>query len=296
MPVRLPALLIVLAMTGAAGCVPDVGRHAYIAREERRFTVTGVPDVRLVTFDGSVEVHGWDRNEVLVEVDKRGPTREAVESLRVTAEQVGSRVQVEVRRPARTEPRLAVGLRVPTSARLVATVPRRANVFVRTGDGSIRAAEIDGRIELRAGAGSIRGQRLGGRVLIDTDDGSVSLEDVEGAVTVRTGDGGVSVTGRLDAVHIATGDGSVAVRAEPGSRMAGDWEVSTGDGGIVVYLPEPFDAELDASTGDGRVVTDESLALTKGRIARGALGGRLGAGGHRLRLRTGDGSIHVRVS
>ncbi len=296
MPARLDATLLVLAVTGGSACVVGVDHQGYSTRVERRFVVAGVPEVRLMTFDGSIEVRSWERDEVLVEVDTRGPTREAVEAIVVAADQVGRRVQVEARRPARGERGLAVGLHVPTSARIVATVPRRADVFVRTGDGSIRVERVEGRIELRTGDGSVRGRGLTGRTVVDTSDGSVGLEDLDGTVDVTTGDGGVTVAGRLDLVRVETRDGSVTVRAEPGSVMTDDWDVSTGDGGIVVYVPEGFGAELDARTEDGRVVTDAGVPLAAGRIARGALGGRLGAGGRTLRLRTGDGSIYVRVS
>jgi hypothetical protein len=293
---RLPATLLLLAIGGFPACVVDVGEQGYSARVERRFEVTGVPEVHLVTFDGSVVVRAWDRDEVQVEVDKRGPTREAVEAIEVRADQTGPRVQVEARRPAGRVRGLGGGFQMPVSARIVAMVPRRSDVFVQTGDGSVRIERVEGRVELRTGDGSVRGRELSGRVVVETGDGSVGLEDVAGVVDVRTGDGGVTIAGRLEAVRVRTGDGSVTVRADPGSAMADDWELSTGDGSIVIYVPGDFGAELDARTEDGRVTTDADLMLTGGRLARGALSGRIGAGGRTLRLRTGDGTIHVRVS
>ncbi len=288
-------VLLLLAVSGGVACGVGLEHQGYSARVERRFEVTGTPEVRLATFDGSIDVRAWERGEVLVEVDKRGPTREAVDAIEVVAEQAGRRVHVEARRPARSESSLGLGFRLPTSARIVATVPRRADVFVRTGDGAIRIADVEGRVELRSGDGSVRGHNLAGRSVVDTGDGSVSLDDVAGTVEVRTGDGGVTVGGRLEVVRIETRDGSVSVRVAPGSVMAGDWEVTTGDGGIVVYLPEGFGAELDARTQDGRVTADPGLTVAKERSVRGGLSGRLGPGGRTLRLRTRDGSIHLRI-
>jgi hypothetical protein len=112
--------------------------------------------VHLITFDGSIEVRTWDRDEVLVEVEKRGQTREDVESIEIKADQSGNRVQVEARRPVGGEALLGIGFHVSRSARLIATVPRRANVLARTGDGSIRIDRVDGRIDCGTGDGSVR--------------------------------------------------------------------------------------------------------------------------------------------
>ena len=94
-----------------------------------------------------------------------------------------------------------------------------------------------------------------------------------------------------------TGDGSVTVRVDEGGRMTDDWTVRTGDGSVVLYLPSGFDADLDAHTSDGRVTSDLDVTTTvSGRIDKKTLKGRLGEGGQTLRIRTGDGSIRLRVS
>ena len=65
----------------------------------------------------------------------------------------------------------------------------------------------------------------------------------------------MNVTGKLTGVRLHTGDGSIVYRAQPGTAMAEDWEITTGDGGVSLYLPSDFSAELDAHTGDGRSAT-----------------------------------------
>lgn len=293
----LAIVILVLSAAAASGaCVVNVDSQGHVAREEKRFEVSENPDVHLVTFDGSIDVHTWDRSEVLVEVERRGHTREAVESIQVTADRTGNRVQIEVRRPAGGEAFLGIGMRVSRSARIVATVPRKANVLARTGDGAITIDRVEGRIELRTGDGNVKAADLQGDITVDTGDGSVTLQDVAGTLDVTTGDGGVSASGRLGAVRVRTGDGSVTLRAEPGSAMTDDWVVSTGDGGVVVYLPGEFSADLDAHTGDGRVTSDHDVTMSAGKIDRGTLRGRLGAGGREIKIRTNDGSIRVRVS
>ena len=75
------SVLPTLALTAAlpfslAGCVV-VDSQGHITREEKRFTVTGAPDLRLVTFDGAIEIRSGDAKTVVVEIEKRGPTKES---------------------------------------------------------------------------------------------------------------------------------------------------------------------------------------------------------------------------
>jgi hypothetical protein len=46
-----------------------------LEREEKRFPVSGRPDLSLSTFDGSVEIRAWDRPEILVVIEKRAETK-----------------------------------------------------------------------------------------------------------------------------------------------------------------------------------------------------------------------------
>ncbi len=294
--IRMPAAALLAATTTLAGCVVSLDSQGYSAREERTFDVSGTPDVRLTTFDGSIQIKTWDKDRVLVEIEKRGPTEEALKSLEVVADQNGDRIQVEVRRPTGGESLFGIG-NYSRSAKIVATVPRKANVVATSGDGSIRVEQVAGRCELRTGDGSVRGSGIEGDLVVHTGDGSVTLQDVSGDVDLRTGDGGVSLSGALGMVRVQTSDGSVTVRADQGSRMTDDWSVTTGDGSVVLYLPSDFAADLDAHTGDGSVTSDLDVTTTvSGRIDRKTLKGRLGEGGRTLRIRTGDGSIRLRVS
>ena len=194
----LRAGIVVLSCTPLVGCVVGVDSQAQIVREEKRFSVDGVPDLRLTTFDGAIEVRGTDSSQVLVEIEKRGPTREAVDELRVEATQEGRRIDVEVKRPSREG--MVFGIHVSTSAKLIVSVPKRSTVLARTGDGAIRIEGVEGRLELRTGDGSIHVSDVKGELVLNTGDGSINVDHAEGRLTLETGDGGVNVEGNLSVV------------------------------------------------------------------------------------------------
>lgn len=286
---------LVAAALACAGCTVRVDTEERLSREEKRFKVTGQPDVRVATFDGSIQIRSWERDEVLVEVEKRGNTDEIVESITTRAEQDGNRIEVDVTRPSGRETFVGFGIHISPSARLIVTVPAAVTLQARSGDGSIRADRLEGRIELRTSDGSVRVSNIKGALEIDTQDGSIVAEDLDGEVTLLTGDGGISASGRLGRVKARSGDGSITIRADRGSSMIDDWSLITDDGAVAVYLPEQFGALIDAQTDDGRVRTDFSLqAARDDERRRRYVRGQIGEGGRELRVRTGDGSIALR--
>jgi DUF4097 and DUF4098 domain-containing protein YvlB len=289
-----------LAVAAAAtlltsACEVTVDAGPYSVHEEKRFAVTGTPELSLSTFDGTVEIRSWDRAEVLVEVEKRAADKTLAEAIKVKAEQSGSTITIDVKRPDGSQP--SFGFRVSPSARIVASVPRRCNIVARSGDGSITIERVEGRIELRTGDGSVKGVDIAGALRVHTGDGSLRFDDVSGSLDLESGDGGARVSGTLQALTLKTGDGSVEVRAEEGSSMTGDWEIRTGDGGLRLELPANFNANLDASTGDGAVrVRGFGESTTEGRDdVSGELRRPLGSGGNRLRLRSDSGTITIKT-
>lgn len=289
------AVVAAAALFGSA-CEITVDAGPYSAHEDKRFQVTGTPDLSLTTFDGSVEVRSWDRNEVLIEIEKRAADKAHAEAIPVSAEQSGNTITVEVKKP--DGPQASFGFRVSPSARIVASVPARCNLIVRSEDGSIRIERVEGKIDLRSGDGSLTGIDLTGTVRAHTGDGSMRFDNMSGALDLDSGDGGARVSGRLQAVKLRTGDGSVEVRAVDGSAMTDDWEIRTGDGGLRLELPAAFGGMLDAETGDGTVRVrgfGEPAAAGRERESRGELRRQLGSGGKLLRLRSNSGSIVVRT-
>jgi Putative adhesin len=281
-------------LLAGSGCVQigASGPLRYMASEEKRFTTTGRPMVVLSTFDGPIDVRPWDRPEVLVVVEKYAITRSMTDDIEIRTDQNGDRVTVEARIK---QPDPSQGLWTSgRSARLVVSVPASSDVQARSGDGSIAVEHISGQFDLESGDGSIRGRDLTGNIRAHTGDGSIRLEGVNGAVDIDTRDGSIVANGTLTALRARSGDGSVRVHADRGSAAKDDWDISTGDGSVIVELPDAFDAELDANTGDGRVSVHRSIMSDQQDQSRRKVRGRLGAGGNALRVRSGDGSITLR--
>lgn len=286
--------LVASLAAASIGCVIDVEGFEATEEDQRVFSVSGTPDVTLSTFDGPIVVEGWDRPEVRVVIEKRGANADALENIEIQAEQSGNTIRVAAIERDRRGFAVTVSISSWRGAKLVASVPREANLVAATDDGSVTIENVKGVIELRTNDGRIRGFGLAGAVTAETDDGSVYLEEVDGRVDARTDDGSLEVSGRLNGVRLRTDDGRVRVGVTRDSAMAADWDIETDDGRVTLALPAGFSADLDARTQDGRVLVDDVFGGGAG--AEGTLRYTIGDGGHTLRVRSGEGTIRIEES
>ena len=289
-------LAFVVSVSGSVACSIDVRGNEASTREEKRFTVstTEPVDLKIQTFDGAITVRSWDKNEVLVEVERRGPDQSAAEALVVNHTQDRNQIAIEAPNPPNRRSVVGYGNWQSESVNFTITTPRRVTLNARTGDGLIEAHDLQGTIDLNSGDGRIVASNLDGQIKMHTGDGSIDIDRAAGQVDADSGDGSIDIDGRLDELTVRTGDGPVRVDAADGSTMKSDWRITTGDGRIALRVPSGFNAAVDASTGDGSVrVEGVSNAPGNGSEERRRVVGQLGTGGATLQLRSGDGSIEV---
>ena len=299
-------LTLVASAVLLAGCEVNLNTEGLSAREVKTFKVTGHPEVVLDTFDGSIELHSWDRNEIEVEVEKRAMEQVLLDEIKIDARQDGDKIVVKVTGPSRADRRgVMIGMHISPTARLRVAVPKNANINAMSGDGSIRAEAIEGTIVLRTSDGSIVGNRLGGDIQMRSGDGSIRIENATGKLDLETDDGSVGVDARPSVLHLRTGDGSVRVALESETVMTDNWDITTSDGSVVLTLPGLFNAELDAETSDGSVRTNHPLldddrgesregeGRDERRERRRTLRSKMGDGGKILKIRSGDGTIRI---
>jgi DUF4097 and DUF4098 domain-containing protein YvlB len=285
----------------AAGCEVNLNTEGMTSTETSRFEVSGQPDIVLDTFDGNIEVHSWDRNEVEVEVEKRAMEQSQMDEIRVSAQQEGNRIVFKVTGPDRRSHGITIGSHVSPSARLRVAIPRISNLQATSGDGSISVENISGKVGLDTQDGSVRAVRLVGDIRVRSGDGTIRLEKVEGNLDLETVDGRIELDAKPTILRSKTGDGSIQLNVAPDTTMTGDWEVTSGDGSITMTLPSGFNAELDAETGDGSVRashpgirSEENTGdRDERRERRRVLRTTMGQGGKVLRVRTSDGTVRI---
>lgn len=299
------AAVVLASATLLAGCEVNLNTEGLSAREVKTFKVAGLPDLVVDTFDGAIELHSWDKNEIEVEVEKRAMEQGLLDEIKIDAQQQGDKITVKITGPARRDRHgVTIGMHISPTARVRVVLPRNANINAVSGDGSIRAEAIEGKIVLNTSDGSVTGTRLGGDIQIRSGDGSIRLEKTNGKLDLETRDGSIGMEVKPTVLHARTGDGSIRANIEADTVMADNWDLTTSDGSVTVTLPGVFNGELDAETSDGAVRANHPL-LPDGserrdgddreerRERRRALHSKLGDGGKMFRIRTGDGTIRI---
>jgi DUF4097 and DUF4098 domain-containing protein YvlB len=275
----------------------------------KSFAVSGRPNVRVETNDGSVRVTSGDAKQVEFRVEYQG--YELGKNLRVDARQDGDKVELIARVTGHWGIQLGWGhnrrlhievrmphdgdLQVDTGDGSVETSALSGTINVHTGDGSVKANSLNGSIDLHTSDGSITVDTLKGDIRLRTGDGSIEARDLDGKVEADSGDGHIRLAGRFEALNVKTGDGSVDTRVLSGSKMATSWTLRTGDGSVDIALPSDFQADINATTGDGHISLGIPVTV-EGTFSKSEVKGKMNGGGQVLTIHTGDGSIRLTKS
>ena len=271
----------------------------------KSYTISGRANVRVDTNDGSVRIATTDTKQVEFVVDYNGYKLD--KDLHVESRQDGDHVEINARVTGHWGFSWGGNHR---NVRIEVRMPKDADLQVDTGDGSVQTQPINGKVKIHTGDGSVRCEAANGDVDIDTGDGSITLEGAKGDVRLRTGDGHIEarnvdgkldatsgdghikIDGRFDALNIKTGDGSIDAHVLPGSKLVSGWNIHTGDGSVDLVLPGELQANIDASTNDGRISLGIPVTV-EGTFSTSQLHGKMNGGGQPLTIHTGDGSIRL---
>jgi DUF4097 and DUF4098 domain-containing protein YvlB len=255
------------------------------------------------TFNGSVEISGWDENTVDISGVKYGPTMESADALKIDIENRPDSVSVRAIRPS--------DRRGNQGARFVIRIPRSAVLDrIVTSNAAINTIDGAGPARLRTSNGHIHVQSLKGRLDAQTSNSSVELSDVDGDAIVRSSNGHIRaerLRGGLEAstsnssinirveearkpVRLDTSNGSVEVVLPP--RFASDIRVGTSNSSITLRMPDEPNAHVVAHTSNASISSDFEVRA-QGRFDKNHLEGTVGAGGNLFDLGTSNGSIRL---
>ncbi|MCI0413968.1 DUF4097 domain-containing protein [bacterium] len=160
-------------------------------------------------------------------------------------------------------------------------------------DGDINLKNCTGTMDIHLSDGDLRAENCSGRVRIESGDGNIELPGFDGEIEVSNVDGEVLIDGILKSMNGRIGDGQMQIRVAPGSVMQSAWSLRSGDGEIVLDLPDDFSADLEVSTGDGHVETDHPVSVV-GSLSSRRLTGKIRDGGFLLQIKSGDGNIAIK--
>jgi len=255
------------------------------------------------TFNGSVDISGWDQNAVDISGTKYGPSQEEADNLRVDIDAGPDSVSIRVPRPSERRnnqgARLTIKIprntqldRITTSNSSIHTADGAGSARLRTSNGSIRVVDLRGDLEAETSNSSIELQGVGGNVRAHTSNGHIRAERVEGSVEANTSNSGVNVdVARPDKpVRIDTSNSGVELTLPP--NFSSGVHIDTNNAPITLRMAAGTNARISARTSNASIDTEFEVRA-QGELSRNRLEGVIGSGGPLIDLATSNGNIHL---
>lgn len=285
-------ILIVIAMATSAawaGESVDVTQAA-----------SASPTVEIDNLAGSVEIKGWDRQEIRVS----GVLGDDTEGLDFSGSNDSFEIEVEIPDSYGRRHR-------DLDSDLEIWVPAGSSLDVETVSANIRVSGVNGRLELESVSGEVNVDGAPTSADVETVSGNIELSGAETLVIAESVSGKIELSGVAGRVEAATVSGSVRVEASdieqgefeavsgsvrftgalsPGARLSAE----SHSGSVTLNLPSATSARFQIETFSGGINNGFGGGEAE-RTSRYAPGKRLdftlGSGDAQVRVESFSGSV-----
>lgn len=127
---------------------------------------------------------------------------------------------------------------------------------------------------------------------LNTHNGGVSIADVEGDINFKVLNGGAKLTNLAGKVTGRATNGGLKIYLTGNEWLGEKMDVETTNGGVVLYVPDNYNADLEAGTVNGGMDFDFPVSVS-GRINR-RVSVTLGDGGKTIRAFTTNGGVKIK--
>ncbi len=303
---RLLPLAPVLLLTGCVEFGDFGDSEAYKEDFHHTYPLDAGGSVSVETFNGSIELMGWEQNSVEVNGTKYASTRSALDSINIDVSSPTGSVRVRASKLSDFHHNMG--------ARFTIRVPRRTMLdLISTSNGHVRIEDVDGNARVRTSNGAIRVSRLKGELEARTSNGAVEVDYVDGNAKLHTSNGSIraeaahglfeaitsngSITARLTdpsstwPVHAESSNGHIDLKID--AKQLPEVRAETSNSSIVLRLPTGASAEIRAHTSHSSVSSEFDGVNIDNEHGRGEMNGRIGGGGRLIELSSSNGSIKI---
>ncbi|MFC7212007.1 DUF4097 domain-containing protein [Natronoarchaeum sp. GCM10025321] len=234
---------------------------------------------------GDLRVERTDREDILVEGEKHANDEDELDQLSLDSDSDGESLVLRVENDADTgtllfgsTPKFDLEVTVPATSTIDSLSTNTGDLTAETGPDPTSVETDTGDIRVADGSVDVR-----------TNTGEVEMEESAMPTEIRSDTGDVTIQNgsTLQQVDTDTGDVTVAFPS-----LDGDVSITTETGDISISLSADLDVTADADTSTGDV---DRSGLEFEDVVRGSgrFEGTLGAGAHRLSVRSSTGDVRI---
>lgn len=264
---------------------------------ERRLPLGMEGAFRVMNMVGSVTVHGWSKDTVLVRA-----TLPQLDKLLIGGTYTGAKMFIE-----------NADDRDPKPTRVEVWLPARARLWIKTATANIDVTGVDGQLDLYVVSGNIdvngnprelNAEAIDGDIHVIGSPGWLRAKSASGAITLRgsstdagfsTVSGAVRVDGgNFERTKIETVTGNITFTGM--LDRSGTFDFDTHSGSLDIAIPDKVNADVSVVTIAGNITNNLSKARpVSGRFGRGTeLNFETGGGGAKISVRTFKGAVTLR--
>jgi len=255
------------------------------------------------SFNGSVEVVGWDNNSVQVRGTKHASRQETLKAITIDAKGAATEVRLRAINPSpNCECGVTFTIKVPRKTKLDNVSTSNASLRIesiegraraRTSNGGIRLYDISGDVEATTSNGGIDARKVAGEAILRTTNGRIQGDDLHGGLEASTANSHIDVTvAEADPSRpLILSNSNGAITLSLLTWKGNEIRASTSNGSVNILLPPALNALVRASTSNGSIHTD--YEVTSSHFTKTSLDGRIGQGGPPISAHTSNGNVRI---
>jgi hypothetical protein len=293
-----------VCLLGLTGCViSDFGPSDRFHTEfHNTYPLQPKARIDVESFNGSIEIEGWDRNEIEISGSKYASTEEARNDIKIDIHHTDDSVEIRAIKPSSRHDNMGAKftLRVPRNAEVDRVTTSNASIQVqdvaraahlKSSNGSVKVTNVHGRVDAHTSNSAIDVESLDGEVTLESSNGHIHAENMTGSLQASTSNSGIVVDMKTSPttplrLHSSNGSIELTLRQTPQSDIKAD----TSNNSITLHLPSDTAGRITADTSNSDVSCDFSI---DGENRKGHLKGTIGTGGHSIELSTSNGHIRI---
>ena len=282
-----------LAVAALLAATPTLAQ----SKVERRLPLGMEGAFRIINMVGTVTVHGWNKDTVLVRA-----TLPQLDKLRMGGTYTGAKMFIE-----------NADERDPKPTRLEVWVPSRTRLWIKTATANIDVTGVDGQLDLYVVSGTIDVNGNPGELNAEAIDGDIHVIGSPAWLRAKSASGVITLRGSSSDAALSTVSGAIKVDGGNFERTrletvtgnitfsgmldrSGTFDFDTHSGSIDIGVPDKVNADITVVTISGEIVNKLSRSRpVSGRFGRGTeLNTEIGAGGAKVSVRTFKGPVTLR--
>jgi DUF4097 and DUF4098 domain-containing protein YvlB len=227
-----------------------------ITKTADSFNVKGTPKVTIDAKNSSVQIRGWDKQEISYSIIQSTNSRRIAENDFVV-NHTDSTLSIVSKKIDNNN------YYNSEESRIEVFVPRKTNLKI-TGNEEIRLSGVSGEFDLTGVDESINVSDSDGKLRVSNVDGKIRVIGFKGEVEAKTVDGNVNLEGEFDKISGKSVDGT-----------------------FIVSIAETSGADVESNT---EVITVENLEVSKKSEGQW----QIGKGGANFNFNVTDGKVFIR--